>query len=105
MIQLALRSSTQADARRRIGEVRQDRGQRDGRDHQLEAGQEHAGAEDGEQHERGAAIHPGECIGRVGSRPRAPTRGARQLGGAATMPKSVIRTTGCPAASNPNQDA
>ena len=55
MIQLALRSSTQADARSTVGEVREDLRQGDGRDHELEAGQEHAGAEDGEQHERGRA--------------------------------------------------
>ena len=49
MIQLALRSSTQAESPFGVDEIGQDRRQRDGRDHQLEAGEEHACAEHGEQ--------------------------------------------------------
>ena len=60
MIQVALRSSIQAEPPR-IGQVVEDRRQRDRRDHQLQAGQEHAGPEHGEQHERGAAVHGREC--------------------------------------------
>ena len=56
MIQLALRSSAHADPVA-VGEIGEDRRQGDGRDHQLEAGQEHAGPEDGEQHERGPRGH------------------------------------------------
>ncbi len=40
-----------------LNEVGQDRRERDGRDHQLEAGKEHARTEDGEQHKAGPAIH------------------------------------------------
>ena len=59
----ALRSSTQADPPFGSAEVGQDRRQRDGGDHQLEPGQEDAGPDDGEQHERRTAVHPGECSG------------------------------------------
>ena len=55
MIQLALRSSIQAESRW-VGEVGQDRRQRDRRDHQLEPGQEHAGPEDGQEHDRRASV-------------------------------------------------
>ena len=48
----------------RVGEVGQDRRQRDGRDHELEAGQEHARPDHGEQHVRRTAVHPRECSGR-----------------------------------------
>ena len=41
----------------RLDEIREDRRQRDRRDHQLEPGQEHARAEDGQQHELGPAVH------------------------------------------------
>ena len=43
MIQLALRSSIQAELAGRVDEAGQDRRQGDRRDHQLQAGQEHAG--------------------------------------------------------------
>ena len=57
----------------RVGEVGEDRRQGDGRDHQLEAGQEHAGPEDGEQHERGPASMARECSRRLTSlTPRSP---------------------------------
>ncbi len=52
---------------RPAGEVGDDRRQRDGRDHELEAGEEHAGAEQGEEHVRLAAregrlgLHAREC--------------------------------------------
>jgi hypothetical protein len=60
------------DPRRATGrcdEVDQDRGQRDGRDHELEPGQEDPGSEHDEQHERGAAIHSMRSVaaGRVGT--------------------------------------
>ena len=45
----------------RVREIGQDRGQRDGRDHELEAGQEHARPDDGEQHIRRSASHEPEC--------------------------------------------
>ena len=57
MIQLALRSSVQRGRAVGVDEVGEDGRQRDGRDHQLEAGEEHARAEDGEQHEAGPAVH------------------------------------------------
>ena len=41
----------------RIDEVHEDRRERDGRDDQLEAGQEHADPEDDEEHQRRTAIH------------------------------------------------
>ena len=61
MIQLALRSSIQAECPSRVGEVGEDRRQGDRRDHQLEPGQEHADPDDGEQHERRTAVHRREC--------------------------------------------
>ena len=53
-----------AGARGGIREVGQDRRERDGRDHQLQPGQEDADPDDGEQHERRAAGHAPECSGR-----------------------------------------
>ena len=44
-----------------VGQVIEDRWQGDGRDHQLEAGQEHARPEHDEQHEGRPAIHAAEC--------------------------------------------
>ena len=79
MIQLALRSSIQADPPFGSAEVGQDRRQGDRRDHQLEAGQEDADPDDGEQHVRRAAVHAGECSLAGASRPgrcrRAPASG------------------------------
>ena len=75
MIQLALRSSIQADVPFGVDEVGQDRRQRDGRDHQLEPGEEHPGPEHGEQRERRSGDPWRECIGAadqvVDSPPRA----------------------------------
>ena len=51
----------------RVGEVVEDRRQGDGRDHELEAGEEDARAEDGEQHERRSAVHGRECTGEAAS--------------------------------------
>ena len=69
MIQLALRSSIQAEPPFGVGQVGQDRRQRDRRDHELQAGQEHARPDDGEQHERRAAVHAAECSGGGRGRP------------------------------------
>ena len=73
MIQLAWRSSVQ------LPEVDDDRRQGDGRDHQLEAGQEHAGA----RARRAARARPGdpsrECR-RGGPRGRAPCRATGRRG-------------------------
>ena len=96
MIQLALRSSTQADVPSGVDEVGQDRRQRDGRDHQLEPGQEHARPEHGEQHERRTAIHGGSVVAGRGIPGQGP--------GTSRIPKSVSRTSGSPSASRPNQD-
>ena len=46
-------------------EVLEDRREGDGRDHQLEPGQEHANPEDGEQDERGPSGHGRECSGEI----------------------------------------
>ena len=59
MIQLALRSSIQAELPLASARSGQDRRQRDGRDHELEPGEEHAGPEHGKQHDRRAAVHAG----------------------------------------------
>ena len=72
MIQLALRSSIQAEVPLRVGQVVEDRRQRDGRDQQLHAGEEDPGPEDGEQHERGPAIHRPECSRGTAIRARGP---------------------------------
>ena len=45
----------------RIRQVGQDRRQGDRGDHELEAGQEDADPDDGEEHVRRAAVHAGEC--------------------------------------------
>ena len=53
----------------RVGQVGQDRRQRDRGDHELEAGQEDADPDDGEEHVRRAAVHAGSVVWRAsGSR-------------------------------------
>ena len=61
MIQLALRSSIQADVPFAATRSARIDGQGDGRDHQLESGQEHARPEHDEQHEPRTATHRREC--------------------------------------------
>ena len=98
MIQLALRSSIHADPLVRIGQVGQDRRQRDRGDHELEAGQEDADPDDGEEHVRRAAVHVGECsLAGVGLSPGLPTdtavrplaAGGATAGGGATTSEIV----------------
>ena len=70
MIQLALRSSIQAERAGRVGEVGQDGRQRDRRDHQLEPGQEDAGPEHDQEHDRRASVHPGSVVRSTARQPR-----------------------------------
>jgi hypothetical protein len=51
-------------SRSRIGEVGQDGRQRHRGDHELETGEEDTRSEDGEEHERRAAVHLPECRAR-----------------------------------------
>jgi hypothetical protein len=68
------------------GHVDDDRGQGYGGDHQLEPGQEHAGAEDGKQDERSAAAHRPSVAGHG-----PPPRGVE---GVSRRPRGLA--TGCP---------
>ena len=58
----------------RVGQVGQDRRQGDRGDHQLEAGQEDAGPDDGEHHEGRSAVHGGECRRALRMRPMSVVR-------------------------------
>ena len=60
-------------------EVRDERGERDGRHHQLQARQEHGDGGDRQEHDRGTSIHRDECTREGGDARRSPAGHLRAL--------------------------